>query len=100
MSENIRIEKFRTLEINTNNVLKFYNRCLAKEPELSNLYFYYSSQVLKPNYTRRNLETIKFSRERMNFNARTIQYLLGQIKNFHIPTGDTGFSAFALQKAF
>ena len=36
----------------------------------------------------------------MNFNARTILYLLRRIKNFHIPTGDTGLSAFALQESF
>ena len=98
--KNVRIEKFRTLELNERNVNTLFKRCLAEEPEISNLNLYYTSQVLKPNYTGRNSESIKFSRERINTNTRTIQYLLGQIKNFHIPAGDTGVSAIALQEGF
>ena len=95
MSESVKIEKFRPLELNESNVSKLYKRCLADESELNNLNLYYTSQVLKPTYTGRSSEIVKLSKEKVNANTQTIQFLLGQIKNFHSTS-----TAIALQEGF
>lgn len=83
MSENVRIEKFRTLELNERNVNTLFNRCLPNEYEVQNPFLCYPTQVLIPEITGRKSQEVSLSKEKINANKNTILYLLGQIESFH-----------------
>ena len=70
---------FEPLELTEGNVQVVFNRCLAKEGE-GNLTY---AQVLQPALAGKQSDLIRFSKERIEANSKTISYLFGQLKGVH-----------------
>lgn len=71
--------KFKPLELCEVNVQALFNRCLAKEGE-GNLTY---AQVLQPALAGKQSDLIRFSKERIAANSKTISYLFGQLSAVH-----------------
>ena len=83
MSEIVKKDKFRPLELNERNVQTLFNRCLPTDEESKNIFQCYQTQVLIPEITGRTSQIIPLLKEKVDANKETIRYLLGQIESFH-----------------
>ena len=68
-----------TIELNEGNVEKIFNICLAKGQEP-----FHNIQVLGPGIAKKASDIFQVSIQKVKDHDQVIQYLLGQIKKFHI----------------
>lgn len=73
------LNSFTPLELNEGNVQAIFNRCLAKDGEGDITY----AQVLQTALAGKESDLIRFSKERIKANFKSISYLFGQLKGVH-----------------